>query len=91
MLIGLYQLNPDVFIRNNINLIRAGVTLFIPGREEVASIAEADAMRQVRTHMADFSKYRRTYAAGVGSGQSLQAQRDVVSRRMSAKKATRSM
>lgn len=92
MIIGLYQLNPGIFIRENINLIRAGATLFIPGREEVLAIREEDAVHKIRTQMVDFNKYRRSYAAGAGgSSQSLQAQRDVVSRRTAGKKATRSM
>jgi len=92
MMIGLYQLNPAVFIRENINLIRAGSTLFIPGREEVLAIREEDAARQIKTQMADFNKYRRTYAVGSGgSAQSAQAQRDMVSRRTAGKKGSRSM
>jgi pilus assembly protein FimV len=92
MLIGLYKLNPEVFIRDNINLIRAGATLLIPGRQDVLAIRNADAVREVRIQMAEFSKYRRTYAAGAGgSRQSLQAQRDMVNRRTVAKKNTRSM
>jgi pilus assembly protein FimV len=93
MLIGLYQTNRDVFIRDNINLIRAGVTLFIPSRDDVLAISAADAARQVRTHMAAFTKYRDTaVAAGAGSGRISQAQREVIgSRRVGAKKSTRAM
>jgi FimV-like protein len=93
MLIGLYQTNRDVFIRDNINLIRAGVTLFIPSRDDVLAISAADAARQVRTHMAAFTKYRdTTVTAGAGSGRISQAQREVIStRRVGAKKSTRSM
>lgn len=92
MMIGLYQGNPEAFIRENINLIRAGFTLVIPGRAEVLAISEADAARRIRSQMADFSKYRRTYAAGAGgSGQSAQASRDTISRRIAGRKGTRSM
>lgn len=89
MMIGLYQINPSVFIRDNINLIRAGATLFIPGREEVLAIRDEDALQQVRIQMAEFNKYRRVAAAG--STRSAQAQRDIVSRRVGVKKSTRSM
>ena len=93
MLIGLYQTNRPAFIRDNINLIRTGATLFIPGREDVLAIRAADAARQVRTHMADFSKYRRDLAASVGAGsaRAMQAQREVISRRVGIKRSTRAM
>ena len=47
MLVGLFHTNRPVFIRDNINLIRAGATIFIPGREDVLAISAADAARQV--------------------------------------------
>jgi FimV-like protein len=92
MLVGLFQTNRPIFIRDNINLIRAGATIFIPGREDVLATSAADAARQVRTHMAAFSRYRET-AQGAGSGSSRisQAQRDAVSRRVGVKKSTRAM
>ena len=92
MLVGLFQTNRPVFIRDNINLIRAGATIFIPGREDVLAIGAADAAHQVRTHMAAFSRYRESaLSAGSGSSGISQAQRDVVSRRVGVKKSSRAM
>ncbi len=92
MMIGLHRLNRDAFIRDNINLIRAGSTLLIPGREEVLAIRVEDAARLVRAQMAEFDKFRRIHAAGAGgSGPVLQAQRDLATRRIAVKKNTRSM
>ena len=92
MLVGLYQTNRPVFIRDNINLIRAGATLFIPGREDVLAISAAEAARQIRTHMAAFVRYRDTaVSVGVGSERITQAQREVISRRVGVKRSTRAM
>ena len=93
MLMGIYRTNRPVFIRNNINLIRAGATLFIPGRDDVLAINAVDAMRQVNTHMAEFTRYRRDYAARAGAGSAgvAQSQREVISRRTGVKKSTRAM
>lgn len=92
MLMGLYQTNRDVFIRDNINLIRAGATLFIPSRDDVLAISAGDAARQVRTHMAAFAKYRdTTVSAGAGSGRISQAQREVISRRVGVKRSPRAL
>jgi FimV-like protein len=92
MLVGLYQTNRPAFIRDNINLIRAGATLFIPGREDVLAISAAEAARQVRTHMVAFGRYRETaVSAGAGAERITQAQREVISRRVGVKRSTRAM
>jgi pilus assembly protein FimV len=92
MLVGLFQTNRPAFIRDNINLIRAGATLFIPGREDVLSVSAPEATRQVRMHMAAFAKYRETaMSAGAGSSRISQAQRDVITRRAGVKKSPRAL
>ena len=93
MLMGLYQTNRPVFIRDNINLIRAGATLFIPSRDDVLAIGAEDAARQVQTHMAAFTKYRdSSVSAGAGSGRISRAQREVIdNRRVVVKRSTRAM
>jgi pilus assembly protein FimV len=92
MLVGLYQTNRPAFIRDNINLIRVGATLFIPGRDDVLAISATDAAHQVRMHMAAFSRYRDTaVSAGAGSARISQAQREVITRRVGVKRSTRAM
>jgi pilus assembly protein FimV len=61
MLIAIYRANPDAFIRENVNLVRAGRILNIPG--EVGEVDPADAKRLVRAHNADFNAYRSRLAA----------------------------
>ena len=61
MLIAIYRANPDAFIRDNVNLVRAGKILNIPG--EVSDVDPADAKRLVRAHNADFNAYRSRLAA----------------------------
>jgi pilus assembly protein FimV len=63
MLIALYRANRDTFIRDNINLVRAGKILEIPDHDTVAAIDPEDAKRLVRSQMADFAAYRRKLAA----------------------------
>ena len=92
MLVGLFHTNRAVFIRDNINLIRAGATLFIPGREDVLMISSTDAASQVRIHMTAFTKHRDTaVSAGAGSERISQAQREVINRRVGVKRSTRAM
>lgn len=93
MLIALYQGNRDVFIRNNINLIRAGAILAIPDRDRVAAIDAGKAFRQVVSQMAEFARYRRHQSATVtaASAGSAPGQREAISRRVAVRKTARSM
>lgn len=71
MLVALYRANRDAFINNNINLLRSGQTLTIPGKEDVAAIASTDAAKLVRIQAADWQAYRdRVAAAAPTAGES---------------------
>jgi pilus assembly protein FimV len=43
MMLALLRANPDAFVNNNINRLKAGVTLNIPGRDEIASMSAREA------------------------------------------------
>ncbi|HEU5177062.1 MAG TPA: FimV/HubP family polar landmark protein, partial [Burkholderiales bacterium] len=63
MLIAIYRANQDAFIRENVNLVRAGRILNIPTAEEVGAVDTAEANKLVRSHMAEFREYRSRLAA----------------------------
>src|SRR3989454_3791064 len=63
MLIAIYRANEDAFIRKNVNLLRAGRILDIPGAEAVSAIDPEGAKRLVQAHMDDFAAYRSRLAA----------------------------
>src|SRR5437879_545201 len=63
MLIAIYRANEDAFIRKNVNLLRAGRILDIPGAEAVSAIDPEEARRLVQAHMDDFAVYRSRLAA----------------------------
>jgi pilus assembly protein FimV len=63
MLIAIYRANQDAFIRENVNLVRAGRILNIPTAEEVGAVDAAEANRLVRAHMGEFREYRSRLAA----------------------------
>ena len=68
MLVALYRANPDAFIRKNLNLVRAGKILRVPGREDVeTTVARDDAVAEYRTHVADWNTYRQNLAEGAGT------------------------
>ena len=63
MLIAIYRANQDAFIRENVNLVRAGRILNIPTADEVGAVDPAEANKLVRSHMAEFREYRSRLAA----------------------------
>jgi pilus assembly protein FimV len=67
MLIALQRANEAAFIRNNVNLVRAGRILNIPDREAIEAVEPADANRLIRAQMADFAEYRSRLAATVAA------------------------
>ncbi len=67
MLVALYRSNPDAFIRKNLNLVRAGKILRVPDQEEVAAITRGEAVKEYRTHVADWNSYRQKVAETAGT------------------------
>jgi pilus assembly protein FimV len=65
MLIALYQANPEAFVGDNINRLRAGVILNVPDEQAVAAVPAGQARQQVIAHAADFNAYRNRVAARV--------------------------
>ncbi len=62
MLIALFRDNPDAFEGGNINRLRAGVILDVPGAQEVLAVEPAQARREVVAQAADFEAYRKRLA-----------------------------
>jgi pilus assembly protein FimV len=80
MLIAIFRTNPDAFIRENINLVRAGQILNLPDADAVASIERADANRLVSAHIADFNEYRSRLAGAPAAAESAPGQRESTGR-----------
>ncbi len=51
MMLALLRANPDAFIGNNINRLKKGAVLRIPGRDESLAATAAEAAAQVRSQM----------------------------------------
>ncbi len=70
MLIALQRANEDAFIRDNINLVRAGAILNIPDADAAAAVEPSDANRLVYAQHADFADYRSRLAGAVAAAPS---------------------
>lgn len=59
MLVGIVRSNPDAFINNNMNLLRAGATLQIPESGQLAALSRSEAAKEMRVQTTDWNRYRR--------------------------------
>jgi pilus assembly protein FimV len=80
MMIALYRANSDAFIRDNINLVRAGRILNVPDRDTVAAVDSGEATEVVLSHMASFGEYRRKIAAAAPTTSATSGQQAVEGR-----------
>jgi len=65
MLVALYRANESAFINNNMNLVREGAKLTIPGKEDALNVARADATQVVAVQEQEFDAYRGRVASAV--------------------------
>jgi pilus assembly protein FimV len=65
MLVALFRGNPDAFIGNNMNRLKAGEVLTVPTAEQAQQVATAEAREVIRAQSSDFSAYRQQLASGV--------------------------
>lgn len=59
MLVGIFRNNPDAFMNNNMNRLRADKMLRIPSMEQLMALSHAEAVREVRGQVTEHSKVRR--------------------------------
>ena len=76
MLLAIYRANQDAFLRENVNLVRAGRILNIPTAEEMGTVDADEANRVVRSHMSEFRDYRSRLAAVPAAADDAAGQRE---------------
>jgi len=67
MLLGLFRSNPDAFIRNNMNLVKAGKILRVPDAQTLAAITQGEAVKEYRTQVSDWRAYVARVAETAGT------------------------
>jgi len=65
MLVGLYRSNPDAFIDNNMNLLKAGSVLQVPSSDNLTALSDGEAHQVIQAQSADFNAYRQRLAGAV--------------------------
>ena len=67
MLVAMLRGNPDAFIGNNVNRIKAGAILALPSEEEAKAVSESAARQSVIAQSKDFNNFRRKLAENAPS------------------------
>ena len=65
MLVSLYRNNPSAFIDDNMNRMKSGVTLTVPGADTAKQTSTEEAHQIIQAQSADFAAYRQRLATGV--------------------------
>ncbi len=65
MLVSLYRANPQAFMENNMNRLKSGVVLTLPGADAAKAISASEARQLVQAQSADFGAYRQRLAGAV--------------------------
>ena len=65
MLVSLFRANPQAFVGENMNRLKAGTVLTLPSAEEAGKVAPQAAREVIQAQSADFGAYRQRLASGV--------------------------
>lgn len=65
MLVALLRANPEAFVNDNINRIRAGSVMSLPTAEEALATPAAEATQIILAQSKDFNSFRRNLASNV--------------------------
>jgi pilus assembly protein FimV len=65
MLVSLFRANPDAFMGDNMNRLKAGVVLSVPEAGQVGQVDASEARQIIVAQSADFSAYRQRLAGNV--------------------------
>ena len=67
MLVAMLRSNPDAFIGGNVNRLKSGAVLDMPGADTAGSIPASEASQTIIAQSKDFNNFRRKLAEGVAT------------------------
>ncbi|RVT54504.1 hypothetical protein ENE75_04085 [Rubrivivax albus] len=73
MLVSLYRANPQAFMGENMNRLKAGAVLNVPSAADVSAIESAEARRIIVAQSTDFDAYRQRLAGNVAPAPAAEA------------------
>ncbi|MFI5444774.1 FimV/HubP family polar landmark protein [Polaromonas sp. UC242_47] len=75
MLVALLNSNPDAFVGGNINRLKAGAVLDVPGADQAGAVSAGEAKQTILAQSKDFNEFRRKLAEGAPATQVASADR----------------
>ncbi|MFM2275516.1 MAG: hypothetical protein RL211_1388 [Pseudomonadota bacterium] len=69
MLVAMLQANPEAFVDKNMNRIKTGAIVKIPGLEQIESMTPREASQMVLAQSKDFNEFRKKLAANAPTAQ----------------------
>ncbi|MDD2711960.1 MAG: hypothetical protein PHU77_03495, partial [Simplicispira sp.] len=75
MLVALMRSNPDAFIQNNVNRVKAGAVLQLPSADQARATPATEARQIIALQSRDFNAFRRKLARAVPATQQAAAER----------------
>uniref|UniRef100_UPI0035AFA4C9 FimV/HubP family polar landmark protein n=1 Tax=Hylemonella sp. TaxID=2066020 RepID=UPI0035AFA4C9 len=75
MLLAMLRANPEAFIAGNVNRLRKGAVLDMPGSEEAQVTSAEEARQIISAQSRDFNEYRRRLAASAPASSEAEADR----------------
>jgi pilus assembly protein FimV len=67
MLVAMLRSNPDAFVEGNVNRLKTGVVLDMPGEEAARAASPSAARSSIQAQTRDFNEYRSKLSANVAS------------------------
>lgn len=77
MLVALLRANPNAFIQDNVNRIKAGAIVSIPSQDQANATGRAEATQIISAQSQDFNDFRRKFASNVPAAKVAPTGRDV--------------
>ncbi|MDW5443718.1 FimV/HubP family polar landmark protein [Polaromonas sp. SM01] len=75
MLVALLNSNPEAFVGGNINRLKAGAVLDVPGADQAGAVSAGEARQTIVAQSKDFNEFRRKLAEGAPATQVASADR----------------
>jgi pilus assembly protein FimV len=76
MLVALLRTNPDAFVNNNVNRLKAGSLVDLPSEAQAAETPAAQATQMIVAQSQDFNSFRRSLASSASSADVAPAKRE---------------
>lgn len=77
MLLAMLNANPDAFIHNNVNWIKAGAVITMPSEQQASLIPDAQATQTIIAQSQNFNDFRRKFASNAPEARIDPASRDI--------------